>query len=151
MPWVSYSAGCSNCSIPSPRTKCATDFGICSLLPDAATKETRMRQMRTWSLALGLIFGGVSFAGAQPPSYVKQVKPFLAKYCVECHNPDKLRGDLDLSTVKALVAGGKSGAAFVPGKADESYLVTLTEGKDTPKMPPKTARAQPTAVEVALL
>jgi hypothetical protein len=88
---------------------------------------------------------------AQPPSYIKQVKPFLAKYCVECHNPDKLRGDLDLSTVKAMLAGGKSGPAFVPGKPDESYLVTLAEGKDNPKMPPKTAKAQPAAAEVALL
>jgi hypothetical protein len=87
----------------------------------------------------------------QAPSYVKQVKPFLAKYCVECHNPDKLRGDLDVTGVKAMLAGGKSGAAFVPGRPDESYLVTLTEGKDNPKMPPKTAKAQPTAAEVALL
>ena len=61
----------------------------------------------------------------------------IDEYCVECHNPDKMRGDLDLSTVKALVAGGKSGAAFVPGKPDESYLITLTEGKDTPKDAPK--------------
>jgi hypothetical protein len=100
----------------------------------------------------GFILLGVSPVFAQqPPSYVKQVKPFLAKYCVECHNPDKLRGDLDLSTVKTTLAGGKSGAAFVAGKPDESYLVTLTEGKDTPKMPPKTARAQPPAAEIALL
>ncbi len=109
------------------------------------------------SARLPLLAGLVLFLGLapaiaqQPPGYVKQVKPFLAKFCVECHNPDKMRGDLDLSTVKALIAGGKSGAAFVPGKPDESYLVTLTEGKDTPKMPPKTSRAQPTAAEVALL
>jgi hypothetical protein len=93
----------------------------------------------------------VNSAAAQPPSYVKQVKPFLAKYCVECHNPDKLRGDLDVTTIKAMLAGGKSGPAFVPGKPDDSYLVTLAEGKDNPKMPPKTARAQPTAAGVALL
>jgi hypothetical protein len=104
------------------------------------------------SLLLGftLIFAGPA-AAQQPPSYVKQVKPFLAKYCVECHNPDKLRGDLDVSTVKAMLAGGKSGAAFVPGRPDESYLVTLAEGKDNPKMPPKNAKAQPSAAEVALL
>jgi hypothetical protein len=106
-----------------------------------------------FSLLAGLVFplGAVPALAQQPPSYVKQVKPFLAKFCVECHSPDKMRGDLDLSTVKALLAGGKSGAAFVAGKPDESYLVTLTEGKDTPKMPPKTARAQPTAAEAAVL
>src|SRR5215472_17328009 len=93
--------------------------------------------------ALTLVVAAAPVA-AQPPSYVKQVKPFLAKYCVECHNPDKLSGDLDVTTVKAMLAGGKSGPAFVPGKPDDSYLVTLPEGKDNPKMPPKTARAQPT-------
>jgi WD40 repeat protein len=98
-----------------------------------------------------LLLATAPSAAQQPPSYVKQVRPFLGKYCVECHNPDKLRGDLDLSTVKMMLAGGKSGPAFVPGKPDESYLVTLAEGKDNPKMPPKTAKAQPTAAEVALL
>jgi hypothetical protein len=103
------------------------------------------------SLFLGFTLILAAPAVAQPPSYVKQVKPFLAKYCVECHNPDKLRGDLDLSTVKAMLTGGKSGPAFVPGKPDDSYLVTLAEGKDNPKMPPKTAKAQPSAGEVALV
>ncbi|HKI31609.1 MAG TPA: c-type cytochrome domain-containing protein [Gemmataceae bacterium] len=100
---------------------------------------------------LALLFAALPAPAQQPPSYVKQVKPFLGKFCVECHNPDKLRGDLDVSTVKALIAGGKSGASFIPGKPDESYLVTLAEGKDNPKMPPKTAKAQPAAADVAIL
>jgi WD40 repeat protein len=103
------------------------------------------------ALFLGFTVLFAAPAAAQPPSYVKQIKPFLAKYCVECHNPDKLRGDLDLSTVKAMLAGGKSGPAFVAGKPDDSYLVTLTEGKDNPKMPPKNAKAQPAEVAIALL
>jgi WD40 repeat protein len=100
---------------------------------------------------LVLLTAGVPAAAQQPPSYVKQVKPFVARFCVECHNPDKMRGDLDLSNVKAMTKGGQNGAAFVPGKPDDSLLVTLAEGKDNPKMPPKTAKAQPTAAEVAIL
>jgi len=100
---------------------------------------------------LALLLLAVPVAAQQSPSYVKQVKPFLAKYCVECHNPDKLRGDLDLSTVKAMIAGGQNGAAFVAGKPDDSLLVKLAEGKDEPKMPPKTARQQPKPADVALL
>src|SRR6478672_6994834 len=98
-----------------------------------------------------LLLAIIAAGAQQPPSYVKQVRPFLGKYCVECHNPDKLRGDLDLSNVKAMTKGGQNGAAFIPGKPDDSLLITLAEGKDNPKMPPKTAKAQPTAAEVALL
>jgi Planctomycete cytochrome C/WD domain, G-beta repeat len=85
------------------------------------------------------------------PSYTKQVKPFLAKYCVECHNPSKARGDLDLSTIKSAFKGGQNGPSFVPGKPDQSLIVTLAEGKDNPIMPPKNARNQPTRTEIALL
>src|SRR5262249_1387981 len=101
------------------------------------------------AVLVGLVFllATLPARAPDPPSYGKQVKPLLAKYCVECHNPDKMRGDLDLSNVKAMTTGGKSGAAFVAGKPDDSYLVTLTEGKDTPKMPPKTQRQQPAAAE----
>jgi WD40 repeat protein len=90
-------------------------------------------------------------AAQQAPSYAKAVKPLLAKYCAECHHPGKTRGDLDLSDIKAMMRGGQNGAAFVPGKPDDSLLVTLAEGKDNPKMPPEDARAQPAAAEVALL
>src|SRR5262249_21726395 len=57
----------------------------------------------------------------------------------------------DLSNVKAMTRGGQNGAAFIPGKPDESLLVTLAEGKDNPKMPPRTAKQQPAAADGALL
>ncbi len=86
-----------------------------------------------------------------PPGFAKQVKPFLAKYCVECHNATKARGDLDLSSFKGLNTGGQNGPSVVAGKPDESLLVRLGEGKDDPKMPPRNAKAQPTAAEAAVL
>jgi WD40 repeat protein len=109
------------------------------------------------TLRLGLLAGPVLLLTLRPaaaqeaPSYARQVKPFLTKYCAECHRPGKTRGDLDLSDVKSMTRGGQNGPAFVPGKPDDSLLVTLAEGKDNPKMPTKDARAQPTAAEVALL
>jgi WD40 repeat protein len=86
----------------------------------------------------------------QPPSYAKQLRPFLAKYCLECHNASTTKGDLDLETFKGTMQGGKSGAVVVPGKPDESRLVLLPEGKAKPSMPPKKAR-QPKPDEVAIL
>lgn len=101
--------------------------------------------------SLVLLLLSASLIAQQPPSYVKQVKPFLAKYCVECHNPDKDRGELDVTTLKAMHRGGQNGPSIVPGKPDESLLVRLTEGKDNPRMPPRNAKNQPTPTESAVL
>jgi WD40 repeat protein len=86
----------------------------------------------------------------QSPSYAKQVRPFIAKYCLECHNASTTKGDLDLETFKGMMQGGKSGVVVIPGKPDESRLVLQPEGKAKPTMPPKKAR-QPAAEEVAVL
>jgi WD40 repeat protein len=98
---------------------------------------------------IALAFAG-PLAAQQPPSYARDVKPFFARYCLECHAGDKPKGDLSLETYKGLTEGGKSGSVMVPGKAEESRLVLLVEGKDKPPMPPKTAK-QPKPTEVAVL
>lgn len=88
--------------------------------------------------------------GAEPPSYAKDIKPFLAKYCFECHQGAKPKGGLDVSTYKSFLAGGISFPGFVPGKPDESFSVTLVEAKGKPVMPPK-GKPQPSAEERKLL
>src|SRR2546430_15609705 len=84
------------------------------------------------------------------PSYAKDVRPFLAKYCLECHSAKSLRGKLNLETYEGLRKGSSSGEVVVPGKADASAIVLQVEGREEPKMPPKEAR-QPKAKELAVL
>jgi hypothetical protein len=86
----------------------------------------------------------------QPPSYAKQVRPLLARYCLSCHNATKLEGGLDLESYKTLREGGAHGEVVVPGKADDSRLVLMVEGKRKPTMPPKTA-PQPKPEEIGVL
>src|SRR5438128_1276076 len=102
------------------------------------------------ALIVALLAGLGARASAEPPSYARQIKPFLVRYCLECHNASTTKGDLDLETFKGMMLGGKSGAVVVPGKPDESRLVLLPEHKDKPPMPPKKAR-QPRPEEVAIL
>lgn len=97
-----------------------------------------------------LIISQTPLAAQQPPSYARDVKPFLARYCVECHNPDKVRGGLNLETFKGIQAGGENGPVLVAGKPDDSRIVLQAEHKTMPFMPPKKAR-QPGPEEVALL
>jgi len=82
-------------------------------------------------------------AQSGPPSFARDVKPFLARYCVECHNADKLRGGLNMVSFKTLEQGGENGSVFVAGKPDESRIVLQVEGKAKPKMPPAKAKQPP--------
>jgi WD40 repeat protein len=101
------------------------------------------------SLLVALLAPGL-LAAAEPHGYGGQVRPFLMRYCVECHNSKEAKSGLNLETYAGLRAGGEHGAALSPGKADESRIVRMVEGKAGPKMPPKKAR-QPAPSEVGIL
>ena len=86
----------------------------------------------------------------EAPSYARQVRPFFARYCVECHTPEDPDGGLSLDSFKGLMAGREHGPVIVPGKPDQSRLVHQIEGKAKPKMPPRKAR-QPKPDEIAVV
>ncbi len=70
--------------------------------------------------------------------FEKEVRPVLAENCYECHGADKQKGGLRLDSLEAILSGGESGAALVPGKADESLLVHAIRREDPDfEMPPK--------------
>jgi hypothetical protein len=111
-----------------------------------------MPMTRSWllsALALALCTGRLT--AQQPPSYARDVRPFLTKFCLECHNTREAKGGLDLETYKGLRAGGDNGEALVPGQPDASRMVLRVEGKQKPQMPPRKARFHPSAGEYAVL
>jgi hypothetical protein len=64
-----------------------------------------------------LLFGtGSAPAADKPVSFHADVKPIFNASCNACHKPEKLKGDLDMTSVAALLKGGKHGAAVVPGE-----------------------------------
>src|SRR3954471_3508570 len=70
-------------------------------------------------------------------TYADHVLPILRDKCLGCHNADKARGSLDLSSYGKLLEGGSSGAVVQPGDADASRLFLLASHKAEPKMPPQ--------------
>ncbi|MGB0370186.1 MAG: c-type cytochrome domain-containing protein [Opitutales bacterium] len=68
----------------------------------------------------------------------KAVMPQLDTYCVRCHGPERVRANLRLDTMEGILAGGNRGAVLVPGKPEESSLVTfmLLPLDDDDHMPP---------------
>jgi hypothetical protein len=76
------------------------------------------------------------FVPAVPATYEKELRPVLAKHCVSCHNADRGRGGLDLSSFAGIQAGGNSGKAAISGKPEISPLYTMAAHLEDPVMPP---------------
>ncbi len=72
-----------------------------------------------------------------------KVRPLLAAYCYECHSQeaahaDKLQGGLRLDNRAGVQQGGESGPIVVPGKPNESALISSVRYADKAlQMPPK--------------
>lgn len=69
-----------------------------------------------------------------------QVRGILRKRCVTCHNPDELRGDLNLADLNAIRSGSSSGPVVVPGKPNQSLLFTTAAHLEDPTMPPNSRK-----------
>src|SRR5262249_42598021 len=60
-----------------------------------------------------------------------------AENCHQCHGPEKQRGGLRLDSRSALLTGGDSGPAIVPGQPEKSRLVQAVQYAGDLRMPPK--------------
>lgn len=63
------------------------------------------------------------------------VRPILATRCVKCHGSEKQESGLRLDSRQAMIKGGDSGPAIVPGKPEESLLIEAIR-YDSYEMPP---------------
>jgi mono/diheme cytochrome c family protein len=69
---------------------------------------------------------------------LQQVLPMLSSRCVSCHGVDKQKGGLRLDSRPALLKGGETGPAVVPGNPAMSLLVTaIRHDHEELQMPPK--------------
>src|SRR4051812_48832851 len=66
-----------------------------------------------------------------------KIRPVLAGTCFKCHGGQKTSSGLRVDSRDALVRGGETGPAVVPGKPDESLLVQAVRYTDEDlRMPP---------------
>ena len=69
--------------------------------------------------------------------YIEKVQPILLNNCYACHGPGSgVKGNLFLGNRKDILSGGDSGAAAIPGKAEESLIIQAMN-YDGYEMPPK--------------
>ena len=88
--------------------------------------------------AVALLTSLCATASTTPPVDARpsqhDVLPVLELRCTACHGLRRQVGGLDLRTVDAILKGGKSGPAVVPGDADKSPLVRrMADGLCPPK------------------
>jgi hypothetical protein len=75
--------------------------------------------------------------------FEKSIRPLLTTRCQGCHGTVKQKGGLRLDSRAAILAGGNSGPAVVPGDAKGSLLVDAVNYGETVKMPPKSKLPEP--------
>jgi hypothetical protein len=86
----------------------------------------------------GLLTIAVGAAFAQSPAdrFEMLVRPVIVKNCFPCHAASTM-GGLRLDSRDAILKGGKSGAAVVPGKPEQSLLIqAVAQTHARLKMPP---------------
>ena len=96
--------------------------------------------------ALGAAFSAV--AAEKPVSWFHDVTPVFRRSCNGCHNPNKLKGEVDTSTYAGFLKPGKHGPSFVPGDPAKSLVIEEVSGKE-PSMPKEGDALTP--AEVALV
>jgi hypothetical protein len=85
----------------------------------------------------------------EPPSpearqfFRDEVYPILKAHCVKCHGGEKVKGGLILTSRKALLKGGETGASLDPETPAKSLLLEMMSYRDSDhEMPPAGKRPE---------
>jgi hypothetical protein len=109
----------------------------------AAFPSFRWLTRRCLVLAAGLV-SAVSWAQENEKlTYDDHIRPLLENKCFSCHNPDKKKGGLELTSYSGLMNGGSGGAVVDAGNPAGSRLWTCSTKKEEPFMPPEGAPLEP--------
>src|SRR6266516_2984377 len=101
---------------------------------------------RCWSILVVLLSVGGWCIGAAPRAEARQTAgtavsrkamELLKAECFACHNEEKKKGRLVLTSREALLKGNDEGVVVVPGKPDSSRLTRALLADADPHMPPK--------------
>jgi len=104
-----------------------------------APSSFRWLTRRCLILAAGLVATAAGAQDAEKLTYDDHIRPLLENKCFSCHNPDKKKGGLELTSYAGLMNGGSGGAVVDAGNPQGSRLWTCSSRKEEPFMPPEGA------------
>jgi hypothetical protein len=78
--------------------------------------------------------------GTEKVSFTRDIAPFVANLCGNCHSAQRKSGGLSLVSYFDMMQGGDSGEVIIPGDKEKSRLFRLVGGLENPRMPQGQAR-----------
>jgi WD40 repeat protein len=98
--------------------------------------DVRQQATLHFTAVLGVaLLAAPAALNAQGPAFASDVFPILRDNCLACHSAQTKMGGLVMEDYAGLSRGGNHGPAFVAGRAGESRMILMLEGKIEPKMP----------------
>jgi WD40 repeat protein len=89
-----------------------------------------------------------TFASAEEKTtFDEHVFPIFQQSCLNCHNPDKAKGGLDLSSFSGTLKGSSGGKVVAPGDPGSSLLACVEQSAE-PKMPPEGEKLATAQIEI---
>src|SRR5262245_46774196 len=110
------------------------------MLPPPSAPPTSAFRNAAMHWALFAVFFAAPPDAERLAFFEKSVRPVFAKHCQSCHShaAGKAKGGLVVDSRGALLAGGDSGPALVPGDTQKSLLIAAVKHADgVSAMPPK--------------
>ncbi len=97
-----------------------------------------------------LLAASIAARGQVPDkvNYNDHVLPIFRNSCLNCHNPDKKKAGLDLSTFQNALQGSENGKVLKSGDGAGSLLIKCVGPDGDPKMPPKGDRLSDSEIAV---
>ena len=90
----------------------------------------------------------LSAAAEDKVTYQDHILPLVEANCSKCHNADKKKADLDLTSYQGALKGSGSGAVLVSGNLDGSKLWKAITHAEEPIMPPNRPKLADKELEV---
>src|SRR5581483_11308223 len=112
-----------------------------------------VRRLRIPLFVLAFAILGPVGVAAEPdrtPRFEPDVLPILNAHCLQCHGGVHQKHGLDLRTLPAVLKGGESGPAVVPGKPEESLLWKKLSTDAMPKTDNKVSAANKAIIRAEL-
>ncbi|MFN0127139.1 MAG: SUMF1/EgtB/PvdO family nonheme iron enzyme [Verrucomicrobiales bacterium] len=88
--------------------------------------KTQTEILRAWIAGGAAWPEGVQLEKKPRMDFVKHIRPIFETACLSCHNPEKMKGDYDMTTkAGAFKVDGDHGDAIVPFQAENSSVFVL--------------------------
>src|SRR5438876_2689899 len=102
----------------------------------AIQEHTPARTINPLAALLALFCSAFPALSQEKITYQDQILPLIEANCSKCHNADKKKADLELTSYQGALKGSGSGVVLASGNLDGSKLWKAVTHAEEPNMPP---------------